>query len=156
MATVKEERLTETAARLRLAIVRTARRLRQEAAGAVGELTPTATAALATVERHGPLTPSELAEIERVKRPTATRTLRSLTEAGLLDRAPDPGDRRSALVSITSDGRERLRRLRNRKNAYLARRIRDLPGADLETLARAAAILEGILEEPDRDGRRRA
>jgi DNA-binding MarR family transcriptional regulator len=156
MATVKEERLTETAARLRLAIVRTARRLRQEAAGAVGELTPTATAALATVERHGPLTPSELAEIERVKRPTATRTLRSLTEAGLLDRAPDPGDRRSALVSITSDGRERLRRLRNRKNANLARRIRDLPGADLETLARAAAILEGILEEPDRDGRRRA
>jgi DNA-binding MarR family transcriptional regulator len=139
--------LTESAARLRMAIVRTSRRLRQEAAEAADQLTPTAAAALATVERHGPLTPSELAEIERVKRPTATRTLRVLTEAGLVQRAPDPMDGRSALVSITAPGRDRLRRLRGRKNAYLARRMRDLPAADLETLDRAAEILEGILEE---------
>jgi len=140
--------LTDSAARLRMAIVRTSRRLRQEAAGAVGELTPTSAAALATVERHGPLTPSELAEIERVKRPTATRTLRVLSEAGLVERAPDPEDGRSALVSITATGRERLRRMRRRKNAYLARRMRDLPAGDLEALERAAEILEGILEEP--------
>jgi DNA-binding MarR family transcriptional regulator len=140
--------LTDSAARLRMAIVRTSRRLRQEAAGAVGELTPTSAAALATVERHGPLTPSELAAIERVQRPTATRTLRVLTEAGLVERAPDPKDGRSALVSITAAGRERLRRLRGRKNAYLARRMRALPSADLETLDRAAEILEEILEAP--------
>ncbi len=140
--------LTESAARLRMAIVRPGRRLRQEAAGAGGtELSPTAASALATVERHGPLTPSELADVERVKRPTATRTLRLLEDAGLVDRAPDPADGRSALVSVNAAGRERLRRLRSRKNAYLARRMRDLPAADLETLDRAAAILEGILEE---------
>jgi DNA-binding MarR family transcriptional regulator len=138
--------LTESASRLRMAIVRTSRRLRQEAAGAAGQLTPTAAAALATVERHGPLTPSELAEIERVKRPTATRTLRVLGEAGLVERAPDPEDGRSALVSITPAGRDRLRRLRGRKNAYLARRMRALPSEDVETLERAAEILEGMLE----------
>lgn len=142
--------LTESAARLRLAVVRTARRLRQEAAGEAGELTPTSAAALATVERHGPLTPSELAEIERVKRPTATRTLRVLAEAGLVERAPDPEDGRSALVSVTAAGRERLRRLRGRKNAYLARRMRDLPAEDVATLDRAAEVLEGILEERGR------
>jgi DNA-binding MarR family transcriptional regulator len=142
--------LTASAARLRLAIVRTARRLRQEAAGAAGRLTPTSAAALASVERHGPLTPSELAEIERVKRPTATRTLRVLGEAGLVERTPDPADGRSALVSVTAAGRERLRSLRGRKNAYLARRMRDLPAADLETLERAAELLEGILEEEPR------
>ena len=136
-----------------MAIVRTSRRLRQEAAGAVGELTPTSAAALATVERHGPLTPSELAEIERVKRPTATRTLRVLSEAGLVERTPDPEDGRSALVSLTAAGRDRLRRLRGRKNAYLARRMRDLPDADVETLERAAEILEGILEERERGDR---
>lgn len=141
--------LTESAARLRMAIVRTARRLRQEAVGAGGgELTPTAAAALATVERHGPLTPSELAEIERVKRPTATRTLRVLGEAGLVERTPDPEDGRSAVVSITAAGRERLRRLRGRKNAYLARRMRDLPAEDVAALERAASILESMLEEP--------
>jgi DNA-binding MarR family transcriptional regulator len=139
--------LTDAAARLRLAIVRTSRRLRQEAAGAGGRLTPTAVAALATVERHGPLTPSELAGIERVKRPSATRTLRVLTEAGLVERTPDPADGRSALVSVSAAGRERLRRLRGRKNAYLARRMRELPAADVAALERAAEILELMLEE---------
>lgn len=147
--------LTESASRLRMAVVRTARRLRQEAAGAVGELTPTSAAALATVERHGPLTPSELAEIERVKRPTATRTLRVLCEAGLVERTPDPSDGRSALVSITAAGRDRLRRLRGRKNAYLARRMRELSDEDVQTLERAAEILERVLEEPGRSRRER-
>jgi DNA-binding MarR family transcriptional regulator len=139
--------LTDSAARLRMAIVRTSRRLRQEAAEGGSELTPTAVSALATVERHGPLTPSELAGIERIKRPTATRILRVLVEAGLVDRAPDPADGRSALLTVNGAGRERLRRLRGRKNAYLARRMRDLSDEDLRTLERAAMILEGILEE---------
>ena len=135
--------LSTSAARLRLAITRAARRLRQQASG---DLTPTSAAALATVERHGPLTPSELAEIERVKRPTATRTLRHLASLDLVDRTPDPDDGRSALVSITPAGRERLRRLRGRKNAYLARRMREMPEDDVRTLERAAEILERMLE----------
>ncbi len=135
--------LSRPAARLRLAITRVARRLRQEASG---ELTPTSAAALASVERHGPLTPSELAEIERVKRPSATRTLGCLADLGLVDRTPDPADGRSALVSITPAGRERLRRLRGRKNAYLARRMRGMPEDDVRTLERAAEILERMLE----------
>src|SRR5919112_506992 len=97
--------LTDTAARLRMAIVRTARRMRQEALGAErGELSPTLTAALATVERHGPLTPSELAERERLKRPTATRTVARLEAEGLIERTPDPGDGRASIVSTTSAG----------------------------------------------------
>lgn len=130
-----------------MSIVRTARRLRQEAASETGGLTPTATAALATIERHGPLTPSELARIERVKRPTVTRTLGCLEREGLVQRTPDPADGRSSLVSVNAAGRERLRRLRGRKNAYLARRMRDLPDADVETLERAAGILDRMRED---------
>jgi DNA-binding MarR family transcriptional regulator len=130
-----------------MAIVRTSRRLRQEAAGAGGgELTPSAVSALASVERHGPLTPSEIAAIERVKRPTITRTLGCLEREGLIDRAPDPADGRSALVSVNGAGRERLRRLRGRKNAYLARRMKDLSDEEVETLERAAEILERMRE----------
>jgi DNA-binding MarR family transcriptional regulator len=138
--------LTEVAAQLRTALVRTARRLRQEAAAETSGLTPTSVAALATVERHGPLTPSELAAIERVRRPTVTRTLRCLEREELIDRAPDPADGRSSLVSVNAAGRERLRRLRGRKNAYLARRMRDLSPGEVETLERAAAILERMRE----------
>src|SRR4029453_11231872 len=98
------------------------------------------------IELHGPLTPSELAEIERVKRPSMTRTLGCLEREGLVERMPDPADGRSALGSFTAAGRERLRRLRRRKNAYLARRLRQLPEEDLATLERAAAILDQMRE----------
>ena len=138
--------LSERAAHLRTAIVRTARRLRQEAAAETSGLTPTSVAALATIERHGPLTPSEIAAIERVKRPTITRTLGCLEREGLIDRAPDPADGRSSLVSVNGAGRERLRRLRGRKNAYLAKRMRDLTDEEVETLERATEILERMRE----------
>jgi DNA-binding MarR family transcriptional regulator len=150
----KDTSLIDAAVRLRMGIVRTARRLRQEAASEASGLTPTSTAALATIERHGPLTPSELAELERVKRPTITRTLGCLEREGLVERTPDPADGRSALVSVNRAGRERLRRLRGRKNAYLAKRMRKMPAADVATLERAAEILEGMLESEDAPARR--
>ena len=122
--------------------------MRQEALGAEpGELSPTLTAALATVEHHGPLTPSELAERERVKRPTATRTVAKLDAAGLIGRTPDPADGRACLVSTTPAGRALLKRIRGRKNAYIARRLRHLDRDEVETLERAADILERMLDE---------
>jgi DNA-binding MarR family transcriptional regulator len=135
--------LTELATRLRLAITRTARRLRQEAGADLG---PSQTAALATIERDGPLTPSEVAQAERIQRPTATRIVARLEETGLVGRTADPADGRSSLVAITPQGRALLRRLRTRKNAYLARRLRALDAAEVETLRRAAGILERLLE----------
>ncbi len=143
-ATHNHTEIGEQAARLRLALTRTARRLRQQAGS---ELGPSATAALASVERLGPLTPSELAEVEGIQRPTATRIIARLQEQGVVARAPDPEDGRCSLISITTTGRALLRSLRKRKNAYLARRLRDLPEADVATLNRAAAILEQMLEE---------
>ena len=134
---------TDLATRLRLAITRTARRLRQEAGTS---LTPSLAAALATVERHGPLTPSELAKVERVKRPTATRLVAKLAAAGLVDRATDPNDGRVSLVSITPAGTTLLGRMRGRKNAYLARRLSALPPEDVAALERAAEVLEKLLE----------
>lgn len=136
--------VAEQAARLRLAITRTARRLRQSAGS---ELGPSTAAALASIERLGPLTPSGLAEAEGVRRPTATRIIARLEEEGLAERTADPTDRRCSLISITSEGRELLRRLRGRKTAYLARHIADLPADDAATLERAAGILERMLEE---------
>ncbi|HEU4656402.1 MAG TPA: MarR family transcriptional regulator [Capillimicrobium sp.] len=146
MATTRVTR-PQLAGRLRLAVTRTARRLRQEA----GEgLSPSQTAALATIERHGPLTPSELADRERIQRPTVTRLLGRLEEDGLVTRSPDPGDRRSSLIALSDDGRAVLRAVRSRKDAYLAQRLRALDDDDLATLDRAAAILERMLEEADR------
>src|SRR5215218_2680583 len=118
---------SELATRLRLAIARSARRLRQESGTG---LSPTLTAALATVEHHGPLTPSELAGRERVQRPTATKLIAKLETAGLVLRTGDPADRRSSLITISSAGRDLLKESRSRKDAFLAQRLRALPAED--------------------------
>jgi DNA-binding MarR family transcriptional regulator len=121
-----------------------ARRLRQEAGA---ELSPSQTAALATIERHGPLTPSELANRERVQRPTVTRVLARLEEAGLVERAADPDDRRCSLLSVSVAGRALLAEARTRKDAYLATRLESLDAEDRAALDRAAGILERMLQE---------
>ena len=135
--------LSELAARLRLSIARTARRLRQEAGV---DLSPSQTAALATIERHGPLTPTELARAEGIQRPTATRIVAHLEEADLVERTADPADRRSFAISASAHGKGLLRRLRSRKNAYLARQLQRLEQEDVATLARATELLEEMLE----------
>ena len=143
----KVPQAVELPARLRLAIARMARRLRQEAGD---ELSPSMMAALATIENHGPLAPSRLAELEGIQRPTATRVLGRLEEAGLIERSADPNDGRGVVVCTTRSGSALLKKLRSRKNAYLARRLRELPGEDVAALERAAEVLERLL-----DGERR-
>jgi DNA-binding MarR family transcriptional regulator len=143
---------TELASELRTTVMRLARRLRNQRADSTLGLSQLA--ALGTLMRHGPLTPSELAQLERVQRPTVTRTLGCLEREDLVERTPDPADGRSSLVSVNAAGRERLRRLRGRKNAYLAKRMREMPADDVATLERAAEILEGMLESERAQARR--
>jgi DNA-binding MarR family transcriptional regulator len=136
--------VNDLAAGLRLAVARTARRLRQEASGG---LSPTLTSALASVDRHGPLTPSELATRERVQRPTATKLIAALEARGLVARTPDPGDRRSSLIAATPAGAALLAGVRTAKDAYLAHRLEGLDAEERATLQRAAVLLERLLED---------
>jgi DNA-binding MarR family transcriptional regulator len=135
---------TDLAHRLRPVIARLARRMRQEAGG---DLTPTQTAALATVSAHGPLTPSELAAREKIQRPTATRVLALLEERGLIQRTADPADRRSSLLASSAAGEALLADVRERKDAFLAERLDRLSEEELAALERAAEILERVLAE---------
>ena len=132
------------AARLRLAITRTARRLRQEANA---DLSPSLTSALASIEGHGPVTPSELANCERVQRPTITRVLARLAELDLIEREADPADGRSTLITITPSGRALLEDLRSRRDAFLADRLSKLSTEDRAVLDRASEVLESLLED---------
>lgn len=135
---------SERAARLRLAITRVARRLRQEANA---DLSPSLTSALSSIERHGPVTPSDLANCERVQRPTITRVLARLEELELIERTADPADGRSTLVTITPVGRALLGDLRTRRDAFLADRLSRLPAEDRAVLDRASEVLESLLED---------
>lgn len=129
------------AARLRLAVTRLARKLRREAEPGI---TPSMLAALSSVDRQGPLTMSELCVVEQVQPPSMTRIVAALVDVGLVSRESDPSDGRVAWVTVTPQGRKLLDRSRGRKEAYLAKALRDLDAHELETLEEAAAIIEGL------------
>jgi DNA-binding MarR family transcriptional regulator len=130
--------------RLRMVVTRLARRLRQQGESAAS---PTQLAALATIERDGPLTLGALAATERVRPPTITSAVGRLEEQGLVRRHTDLRDRRVARVEITPPGRRLLAQSRSRKTAYLERQLDTLTANERDTLERAAAILERVLEK---------
>ena len=70
----------------------------------------------------------------------------NLEAAGLVHRSADPHDRRAARVSLTPAGRNRLKRLRTERNAYLQQRLAALPADDRDTLAAALAVLSALAE----------
>jgi DNA-binding MarR family transcriptional regulator len=137
----------ELASRLRLAVARLSRRIRQQAAATGDELTASAQATLATVEHRGPVSLGELAAVEQVQPPSMTRIIARLEEWGYVLRAVDPTDRRIARVAITDDGRELLARSRTRKDVFLAQRVAGLSDADRARLQRALPILEHLLDD---------
>ena len=131
------------AARLRLTIMRLARRLRRQTDDS---LSPSLVSVLASLDHHGPLALGELATLERVKPPSITRMVATLESQGLVRRQGDPVDGRVTMVDATADGRRTLQRIRTRKTAYLAQRLAALSDADIAALSVALNVLERLLE----------
>lgn len=133
----------ELAGRLRLAVNRLHRQLRQES---LAGLSPAQASALGAVSRLGSPTLGELAAIEQVQPPTMTRLVAGLAEAGLVTRVTDEADRRSARVRITPAGRRALDRIRTLKNAFLTRRLADLAPDARAGAADLVELLERLAE----------
>lgn len=136
-------RTSELSSAVRTAVMRLARRLRYERSDASLSIPQVAT--LATLDRHGPLTPRALADHEKVQPPSMTRTLASLEERGLVARAPHPTDGRQHVVSLTSSARAILVEDRRLRDEWLARRLAELSPEDRDVLRRAAAVLERLV-----------
>jgi DNA-binding MarR family transcriptional regulator len=139
------ESLPEAASRLRLAVMRLSRRLRQHAPGGI---TPSQLSALSTVVAEGRITLSQLAVAERVQPPSITRVVDVLVTDGYATRTQSQEDRRVAWVEPTTTGRALVESVRRQRDAYLAQRLRSLPPDDIAVLARAAALLEALTADP--------
>jgi DNA-binding MarR family transcriptional regulator len=139
-----EQTLDLLPSQLRLAIMRLARRLRQEAGS---DITWSQQSALASVERLGPISLKDLAEVENITPPSMTRISTHLEERGLVVRAVDAADRRVAHLAITDDGRLLLAKTRSRRDAYLAERLQALAPEDRATLQQALPLLEHLMGE---------
>lgn len=133
----------ELAARLRLAVTRLYRPLRQQVAGG---LTPSQISALATASRLGRPTLGELAAAERVQPPSMTRMVISLEAAGLVERLVDPDDGRVVRTQVTAEGARTLQRIRSLRNAVLVRRLQRLTDEERGRLAELVDLLERLVE----------
>ena len=134
----------ELSSTLRIGVMRLARRLRNERADY--SLSLNQLAVLATLDRHGPLTPRELAAHEKVQPPSMTRILAVLEQRGLVSRTPHPSDGRQVLMANTGEAGALLREDRRRRDVWLSRRLAELTAAERATLRDAARILDRIAQ----------
>ncbi|MEV5875677.1 MarR family transcriptional regulator [Streptomyces sp. NPDC052101] len=139
------------AARLRRAVIRLNRRLRQER-GDEG-LSPNQLAVLGHLHRHGPATPGEIAAQERQRPQSLTRVYAELEAEGLIVRERDADDRRQSVLSLTGSGRQALERDMAERDAWLAGALGSLGETERGVLALAAGLLERLesLETDPRD-----
>ncbi len=133
----------EMASRLRLAVTRLHRRLRQH--GPAG-LTQSQSSALASIDKLGSPTLGALAARESVQPPSMTRIVGGLEELGYVTRVVDPADRRVARGTVSPAGQQVLAQSRSMKNAYLAEQLHRLPAEERDALGALTVLLERLVE----------
>ncbi|MGW7823740.1 MarR family winged helix-turn-helix transcriptional regulator [Streptomyces puniciscabiei] len=141
------------AARLRHAVLRLNRRLRQERG--TGSLSPNQLVVLGHLHRHGSATPGEIAAEERHRPQSLTRVYAELESEGLIVRERGTDDRRQSVLSLTESGRQALQRDMAERDAWLAGALGALGETERGVLALAAGLMErlGSLETPETDGK---
>lgn len=137
----------ETTGRLRTVLGQLSRRLRPTPAGREAGLTPTRTAVLLRIDRHGALRVAELAEAEGINPTMLSRVLSDLSDAGLVARESDPADRRAAWAKSTPAGQRLAAQIRRERNEALNHALQGLNGAQRGAIERALPALEALAEQ---------
>jgi DNA-binding MarR family transcriptional regulator len=141
---VDSERAVDTAARLRLVLLRLARALRHQGSTV---LSPSQVSALGSVDEFGPLRISALATLESVGAPVATRVVASLEDLDLLTRTEDPDDKRASLVELSEHGRTVLNALVSERTIGMRTRLERLTPAERARVDAALPALEKLARD---------
>lgn len=132
------------ASELRVAVGRASRRIRAER-GEAG-LPDNQFSVLLWIEKRGPLTPGQLAELERIQPPSMTRTVSCLADDGLVSKEAHPTDGRAVVVSLTDAGKAEIVETRRRRDTWLAARLETLSADEQAHLAAATEILRRLAD----------
>jgi DNA-binding MarR family transcriptional regulator len=101
---------------------------------------------LGRLDREGPGSVSDLAAAERVRPQSMAQTVGDLEADALVERNPDPDDRRRALVSLTAAGQARIEADRRAREGWLVKGFEELPDDDLTAIERAVEILRRLAD----------
>ena len=140
----REPLVDEVAGALHASVRLLVQRLRQTQA-VEGDVTSAESSALARLDRTGPITASELARLERITPQSMGATVGALEERGLVERMPDPKDGRRAILSLTTAGRDLLRRRRSARSEMLSDALAaGFTRTELKQLQAAAPLIERL------------
>jgi len=134
--------------KLRPALLRVGRELRREARE-VG-VSPEQVSLLVTIKYAPGIGVRELAARERISPPGMSKHVDRLERDGLVERTPSADDRRRVGLTLTDEGQRVLRRVRSRRTAWLASRLRGLTPAELAAVEAAVEPLNRLLHEEER------
>ena len=143
MSVSKEAPVPELSDRIHSVALHLLRRLRVEDGGA--GLSAPRLSALSVLVFGGEMTLGRLAEAEQVRPPSMTRLVRELENAGLVETARHPDDRRAILIRATAEGASIVQEGRSRRVRRLQLMLDQLSDRDRRTIARAAEILGRVL-----------
>jgi DNA-binding MarR family transcriptional regulator len=131
-------------------VTRGMRRWQDRAAPAPAALSPRHVAALEQI-RGGPLTVGELASRLDLTLPTVSGVLADLDRAGLVERRPDPADRRRTIVQIIPGQATLISHWLDGAAKPLARVLDKLTPSEQEAFLKAMDLLETELRRQDTD-----
>jgi DNA-binding MarR family transcriptional regulator len=132
---------------LRPVLLRVGRELRREAR-AVG-ISPEQVSLLVAIKYTPGIGIRDLATHERISAPALTKHVDRLERDGLVVRTPSPSDKRRIGVALTEEGQRVLRRVRSRRTAWLASRLRGLDARELAAVEAAIEPLSRLLKEEE-------
>lgn len=132
---------------LRPVLLRVGRELRREAR-AVG-ISPEQVSLLVAIKYAPGIGIRDLAAHERISAPALTKHVDRLERDGLVVRTPSPSDKRRIGVALTEEGQRALRRVRSRRTAWLATRLRGLDADELAAVEAAIEPLSRLLKEEE-------
>ena len=132
---------------LRPVLLRVGRELRREAR-AVG-ISPEQVSLLVAIKYAPGLGIRDLAANERISPPALTKHVDRLERDGLVVRRQHPDDGRRIGLTLTEEGQRVLRRVRSRRTAWLATRLRGLDPKELAAVEAAIEPLSRLLKEEE-------
>jgi len=128
-------------------LVRRIRRLIAERARMVHpDLSPVAYSMLMALNDTGPRRASDLVELFSVDKGAVSRQVQALLELGMIERSPDPDDRRAAILAITDEGLRRLDTIAASRRREVGARLEEWSEDELAGFVRALARYNAALE----------
>ena len=110
------------------------------------DLSPVAYSMMVSLNDSGPQRASALVAVFSIDKGAVSRQVQALLELGLIERTPDPEDRRAMILAITEEGSRRLANLSLARRHQVSAKLESWTDEELSEFVRSLARYNAALE----------